>query len=168
MNFRCPYQQRSFVAACEEREKIESMICPKPRRLGNSNFNPSAAFHEPIRPQRLSLNRQTDMGDSNAGAELLDMILAKGRGEKINTQVASSPPYFSGSPPCRASNPVVQDARFGDERTPPTFYPAGSPSPSSRLSGGCTRTKFGHSPAAVRVEGFDCYSRDRHSISAMA
>jgi hypothetical protein len=42
------------------------------------------------------------------------------------------------------------------------------PSPSSRISGGCTWMKFGQTPAAVRVEGFDCLSRDRRSISAMA
>jgi hypothetical protein len=152
------------MAAGDESE-IDSMICPKPRRLGV--FNPSADGHVPIQPQRFSLIRHTEVGDST-GAELLD-ILAKGRGEKLGTPVALSPPFFSGSPPSRTSNPVVRDARFCDEKTPPSFYPAAtSPSPSSRMSGGCTWVKFGQTPAAVRVEGFDCHSRDRRSISAMA
>ncbi|KAM7278503.1 hypothetical protein ACFE04_005637 [Oxalis oulophora] len=91
-----------------------------------------------------------------------------GRREKFGTPVASSPPYFCGSPPSRASNPLIEDARFGDERIQPPCYSMGPPSPSSRVSGGCTRMKFGHTPAAVRIEGFDCLTRDRRSISAMA
>jgi hypothetical protein len=150
--------------ACEERE-IDSVICPKPRRLGISNPW-VVAHHDIIRPQRLSLNHQAEIGDSKAGAELLDIILTKGRCEKLGSIVASSPPFFCGSPPSRASNPVIQDARFGDERIQPPFYVVAPPSPSSHISG---RMKFGHTPAAVRVEGFDCLSRDRRSsISAMA
>ncbi|GAV65269.1 hypothetical protein CFOL_v3_08784 [Cephalotus follicularis] len=162
---RCAYQEKSVMAACDE-ERIDSVVCPKPRRLGILN----PCFHEPTRPQMWPLfNQQAESGDSIAGAELLDLILTKGGygGEKPSNQVASSPPYFCGSSPSRASNPVIQDAQFGNEKMTP-FSLVAPPSPSSRLSGGCTRMKFGHRPAAVRIEGFDCLSRDRCSCSISA
>ncbi|CAN1227266.1 hypothetical protein LINPERPRIM_LOCUS2788 [Linum perenne] len=112
---------------------------------------------------------QADGIDVNAGAELLDIIL-----KKSATQVASSPPYFCGSPPARAANPLIKDAHFGDEKVF-AMSPFANPSPSSVLSpsarkGGCARVKYGFKPAAVRVEGFDCLNRDRQnsSIPAMA
>ncbi|KAI5677622.1 hypothetical protein M9H77_08572 [Catharanthus roseus] len=86
----------------------------------------------------------------------------------------SSPPFFCGSPPSRVSNPLIQDARFGDERVTPVSpraipIPSGlgaSPS-SARMSGGCVRANFGNNPA-VRIEGFDCLDRDRRNCSIPA
>ncbi|CAI0451054.1 unnamed protein product [Linum tenue] len=138
------------------------VVCPKPRRVG-------ILANNPVRPLRW----QADGGDLSAGAELLDIILKKGA-EKSASQVASSPPYFCGSPPVRAANPLIRDAQFRDEKV---FQ--NQPSPSSMLSpsaasarkgGGCVRMNFGFKPAAVRVEGFDCLNRDRQnsSIPAMA
>lgn len=95
------------------------------------------------------------------------MILTKGGygvEKPHNTLVPSSPPFFCGSPPSRASNPVIQDAQFGNDRlTPLTPGLESSPSSSTRKSG---RVKFGQKPAAVRVEGFNC--RGNCSISAVA
>lgn len=152
-----------------EERGFGSVVCPKPRRL--SIFNPSVPDH--VRPCRWSSNSyiQTEMADSKTGTELLDIVLAKGGygHEKPSNQLASSPPYFCGSPPVRASNPVIQDAQFNKEKQAP-LSPA-PPSPSSRIGGGgCVRMKFVHKPAAVRIEGFDCLSRDRRncSISAVA
>lgn len=94
--------------------------------------------------------------------------------EQSATHEASSPPYFCGSPPTRAANPLVQDDRFGDERFAAALSTLQVPSPSSPSSsarkGGCVRMKFGLKPATVRVEGFDCLNRDRQnsSIPAMA
>ncbi|XP_065860721.1 uncharacterized protein [Euphorbia lathyris] len=174
---RCGYQQKSAVGGCEERRMmmVDSMVCPKPRRLGLSN----PSIGDQFRPLRLSINcAQTaeigaEMGDSVTGAELLDIILSKGRcGGESGYQVASSPPFYSGSPPSRASNPLIQDAQFGTKGIMPLSPAPQSPSSSSaRLGGGgCVRMKFGHKPAAVRIEGFDCLSRDRRncSISAVA
>lgn len=91
--------------------------------------------------------------------------------------VSSSPPFFSGSPPSRVANPLIQDARFGDENFSPLSpsswvvvpAPTGlppSPSSSSR-KGGCVRANFGNKPS-VRIEGFDCLDRDRRNCSIPA
>ncbi|MQL90293.1 hypothetical protein Taro_022886 [Colocasia esculenta] len=72
------------------------------------------------------------------------------------TQVASSPPYFCSSPPSRSTNPLVFDARFGDEKSAPlTTLPmlATSPSAAAPRMGGCVRTKFGPKPTSVRTTG---------------
>ena len=99
--------------------------------------------------------------------------------ERSSTQVASSPPFFCGSPPSRVSNPLIQDVRFREEKQLiPPFSPlpsspiqpvsgsASSPNSSSR-KGGCVRANFGNNPA-VRVEGFDCLDRDRRNCSIPA
>ncbi|XP_022983663.1 uncharacterized protein LOC111482209 [Cucurbita maxima] len=158
-------QQNTFISREETKgfasisDLKDPIVCPKPRRLAilaNNHIKQPLRWH------------QTEFCDSKAGADLLDIILKKGS-EQSSSHVASSPPYFSGSPPSRASNPLIQDARFGDERVSPmaalpAYSPSGLSSPSSAsLKGGCARMKFGLKPAAVRVEGFDCLSRDRQN-----
>ncbi|KAI4341504.1 hypothetical protein MLD38_026220 [Melastoma candidum] len=81
--------------------KAEPVVCPKPLRAG--------ACRDPF-VQSLGFSYGEHGGDARdfaAGAELLDIILAKGGygGERFGAHVASSPPYFNGSPPCRVSNP---------------------------------------------------------------
>ncbi|XP_038679065.1 uncharacterized protein LOC119980437 [Tripterygium wilfordii] len=147
------------VAVCEEERSrmVEPVVCPKPRRLGV--LNPSI--------KRCALNQEVEIGDAKAGTELLDMILTKGSygGDKSTNHVALSPPaFYCGSPPSRASNPVIQDAQFGSEKVTTLSISPASPSPSSR----CTRMKFGHKQAAVRVEGFDCLSRDQRNCSSIS
>ncbi|XP_059641248.1 uncharacterized protein LOC132283325 [Cornus florida] len=174
---RCAYQQNVF-AACGEMSgpsvsASDSVVCPKPRRLGR--FIPS--INDQIRSPRRHINHQTEICDSKAGAELLDIILTKGiycAEEANNIRVASPPPYFCGSPPSRASNPVVQDAEFGSNKLSlfaPAPIPTASMSSAARKGGSCVRMKFGQKPAAVRIEGFNCLSRDHgncSSISAVA
>lgn len=85
----------------------------------------------------------------------------------------SSAAFFNGSPPSRVNNPLTQDPRFREERLNPIFntYSPSSllpSSPSSLSHKGCARVKFGLKPAAVRVEGFDCLSRDGQNSSIPA
>ncbi|KAG8092954.1 hypothetical protein GUJ93_ZPchr0012g19134 [Zizania palustris] len=143
------------------------LFCPKPRR--------------PVAPLRC---HQSSHPDAGVGMDLLDLLLSKG--EESNLSAASpQPPLFCGSPPRRASNPVVHDSRFGLDRPPmpawpvvaapvavrPTPRPAPPPM-SPRGGAGCARARFALQPAAVRVEGFDCLDRGRggrgHGITAMA
>ncbi|CAL5324832.1 unnamed protein product [Camellia sinensis] len=146
-----------------------SVVCPIPRPVALLTNNP-------MRPLRCHVSHQAEVFDSKAGAELLDIILKKEgfRTEQSATQLASSPPFFSGSPPSRTANPLIQDARFGDEKLTSlsaSRSPSGLSSPSSACKGGgCIRMKFGLKPAAVRVEGFDCLNRDHQhsSIPAVA
>uniref|UniRef100_A0A6N2KQ55 Uncharacterized protein n=1 Tax=Salix viminalis TaxID=40686 RepID=A0A6N2KQ55_SALVM len=175
MNYSGCEQKSAMAGGYEERERMmmmmETVVCPKPRKL--RLLNPSLC--EQFRPLRLSANHHAEMADSKAGAELLDIILTRGGyvGEKPGCQVASSPPFYCGSPPSRASNPVIQDAQFGNEKIIPLFPAPPSPAPSSssaRKGGSCVRMKFGDMAAAVRIEGFDCHTRDQRncSISAVA
>ncbi|KAL7588625.1 uncharacterized protein LOC111911232 [Lactuca sativa] len=148
----------------------DHVVCPKPRRL--NLFDTS--MNEPVRPLRWLMCNQQETYESKAGPELLDLIFAKGGGygssEQTCTQAAaSSPPFFCGSPPSRVSNPLTQDARFGDDKfspiSPESVIPppnsgiqSSSPSPSSRKPG-FLRSNYTNKPA-VRIEGFDCLDRD--------
>lgn len=163
------YEELRGLISISDHQKGGPVVCPKPRRIG-------ALTNSPIRPLRLHMSHQAEGNDLKAGAELLDIILKKEDlgTEQSATHEASSPPYFCGSPPTRAANPLVQDDRFGDERFAAALSTFHVPSPSSPSSsarkGGCVRMKFGLKPATVRVEGFDCLNRDRQnsSIPAMA
>ena len=162
------------MRSCEEM-KMESVVCPKPRRFGLLNHSSINNNHiRPFKPQ--IINYQSEIEDSGVREELLDIILPKGScySERFGDQLASSPPPFlCGSPPSRTSNPVIQDKQFGNSNgnghgnfNPFSMAPS-SPSSSAR---NCVPMKFGHTKAAVRIEGFDCLNRDRRnrSISAVA
>ncbi|KAE8722443.1 putative Coatomer gamma-2 subunit / gamma-2 coat protein / gamma-2 COP [Hibiscus syriacus] len=137
-----------------EETGFDSVVCPKPRRVG-------------VFLNKFSSCYWSEATDSDDGTDLLDIILSGGGygDEKSTNQTASSPPYFCGSPPSRAVNPVIQDVRFDNEKAP-LASPAPRYSQSSR-GGGC---KSGKKPPAVRIEGFDCLNRDNNnrSISAAA
>ncbi|KAG6527865.1 hypothetical protein ZIOFF_009999 [Zingiber officinale] len=70
----------------------------------------------------------------------------------------------------RAANPVVHDARFGEDCSPAPFAP--SPltqfGPPASPKQGCAHAKFGLVPAVVRVEDFDCLNRGCRSCSGIA
>ncbi|KVI04483.1 uncharacterized protein LOC112525103 [Cynara cardunculus var. scolymus] len=170
---RCAYQQQNNNinnnALVRGGEMMNGVVCPKPRRLCllNPSIKESVIAASSPRCQHHYPIHQTEMCESKARTELLDMILTKEcyGVEKSNNLIPSSPPFFCGSPPSRASNPVVQDAQFGNENPSP-LSPAceTSPSPSPRKNGGsCARGKFGQKHPAVRVEGFNC-----RGISAVA
>lgn len=168
-------QKNAFVGSRDEirgaapvsvSDQKGSVVCPKPRRVGVSPFSPA-------RPLRWHVSHSAEVSDLKAGAELLDIILMKegyGVEQSSGSQVASSPPFFCGSPPSRAANPLIQDVRFGDEKVNP-MSPLQVPSPSGLASpsrkGGCVRMNFGLKPATVRVEGFDCLNRDRRQRSSI-
>lgn len=145
----------------EYHEKKGSVICPKPMRFGVHSIN------MPIRSLRLKLCQRGEKGsdsNNNAGAteQLLDIIQNHGEEEE-----EASSPHFPGSPPVRASNPLIQDAQFqsstsaissvSSSSSSPGLSSSPSSPPSSPLrKGGCVRMKFGIESADVRVVGFDC------------
>uniref|UniRef100_A0A5B6YP95 Uncharacterized protein n=1 Tax=Davidia involucrata TaxID=16924 RepID=A0A5B6YP95_DAVIN len=109
MNYFDLQQNNAFAAAGEEiRGPVSisdgkgTVVCPKPRRVG-------LVINNPTRPLRCQVSHQAEVFDLKAGAELLDIILKKeGFGaEQSATQLASSPPFFSGSPPSRAAEKVT-------------------------------------------------------------
>ncbi|CAI8619841.1 unnamed protein product [Vicia faba] len=160
MNCYYGFPQMNTMTNSFEEVRMESVVCPKPRRYPSIN-----------RPFRCPISYQSEIEDSEVGSELLDIIHPKGScypersASLADKLLASSPPYFIGSPPSRASNPVIQDERFGNGNFSSPFTVA-SPSPSARGCG--VPMKFGNTPVAVRIEGFDCLRRDRRSISAVA
>ncbi|KAL3813252.1 hypothetical protein ACJIZ3_014520 [Penstemon smallii] len=124
------------------------VVCPKPRRAEPSNLNNS------MMTLRFLMRNDVDAFDSKPGPDLLDLILRKEDFEAERcSAVSSSPPFFFGSPPCRAPNPIAQDAHFGVEK--PTTV-CSSPSDSASPPSSHARVKFGKKQATVRVEGFDC------------
>ncbi|KAK8569146.1 hypothetical protein V6N13_107004 [Hibiscus sabdariffa] len=160
----CNLLQNAAVSPYDHQRCIP-VVCPKPRRIGVLANNPN-------RTLRLHLSYQAEISDMNASSELLDIIMKKDIGiEQSADQVSSSPPFFCGSPPSRVSNPLVQDALFGDESLGALqiLSPLSPPCLSS-YNGGCGRGKFVYKPPTVRVEGFDCLNRDRRNsrIPAMA
>ncbi|KAF7804043.1 uncharacterized protein G2W53_043154 [Senna tora] len=138
----------SDIIMSDEKEAV-ILICPKPRRVKTLS-----QIH--VRPLRWHLSLPDEGYDSKGGAEVLDMIFKQSYGEE-----ASSPPYFVGSPPVRAANPLIQDSQFAYGReSAPTLSSSSSSSASVLLSprkGGYVRTKLGLHGAAIRIEGFDCH-----------
>ncbi|KAH8500761.1 hypothetical protein H0E87_015840 [Populus deltoides] len=177
----CAIQQNAFSTREEIRnsvsipisERRDPVVCPKPRRLGLLNDHPARSL-------RFQLSHQSELCDSIAGTDFLEIILAKGcygmDNQSFCTQVSSSPPpFFCGSPPSRVANPLIQDARFGNEKFSP-FSPVtpippqmdlSSSSSSSPRKGGLVRSSFGSKPV-VRIEGFDCLDRDCRNCSVPA
>ncbi|VVA94485.1 unnamed protein product [Arabis nemorensis] len=170
----------SVVSSSSVVERDQTVVCPKPRRIGLRN--PTTIYeqqHHPSRSLRCYFSHQVELCESKAETDILDIILTKedgygGGGEQVHKQVLDSrSPFLCGSPPSRVSNPLTQDARFRDEITlvsspipTPLGLPPSSPSSSGR-KGGCVRGNFGNSPA-VRIEGFDCLDRDSRNCSIPA
>ncbi|XP_044488021.1 uncharacterized protein LOC123212860 [Mangifera indica] len=180
----CAIQQNIVTGREEMRTSVSDrkdyVVCPKPRRLGllHSTINDP----QPVRSLRWNLSHQSEVLDPTAGSDLFDIILPKGGFDGMEqscTQVlASSPPFFCGSPPSRVANPLIHDSRFGDDKIITTLSPLSpvqlllSPSSSRKTGGGgagggCVRPNFGNKPP-VRIEGFDCRDRRNCSIPALA
>lgn len=151
-----------------------NVVCPKPRRLGLFNFSVN---DHPVKPFRWHRSCQVEPCDSNSSdSNPLDNLLTKDGDFDVEQSwpvLGSSPPFFCGSPPSRVANPLIRDARFGDENcsplSPPSWVvvPAPSSPSSSARKGGCVRANFGNNPS-VRIEGFDCLDRDRRNCSIPA
>ncbi|XP_052195122.1 uncharacterized protein LOC127803126 [Diospyros lotus] len=143
-------------------ERNGSVVCPTARRVGISTNSPKL-------PLICQLSKQVESMDEKARREL-DIILKK-KGSvagQLLTPLDSAPPFCSGSPPSRTSNPLIKDVHFRDgviiSPFPVPPPPGLSPSSSAANIGGCIKMKFEYKPAAIRVEGFDCISREhQHS-----
>ncbi|KAH7299325.1 hypothetical protein KP509_24G005600 [Ceratopteris richardii] len=139
----------------------EKLICPKPQRLAVANLR-SVDFIKPIRQVRSVSPVVIDSND--AGCEILEIFLSK---NSCYGDFGRSPPYFSGSPPSRAANPLVRDKHF--------LHPSAYPISTSQVK--VSLVAPNRENPLVRVEGFDCSSthnfectgRDTgHRLSAFA
>ncbi|KAL9272431.1 hypothetical protein AKJ16_DCAP08565 [Drosera capensis] len=158
----CGIQQTAIESSMDARsDGRRFVVCPKPRRPATAKFV------------------LDELSGSKAGSELLDLIITMEGHElsRSNYQTASLPRFFSGSPPCRVSNPLIQDAHFRNAKLHPApvsatpmpspARPGSAASPSTSRKGGCARPNIGSKPA-VRVEGFDCLDMERRSSSIPA
>lgn len=125
----------------------ENVICPKPRRLGVATLSST----EVVKPVRLRRSMSPAGLECEAGHEILEIFLPKNSCGDCSSY-GSSPPYFSGSPPSRAGNPLVRDVQFSHQRPPPSPFVITQPKSSSN------GPSFRASPP-VRVEGFECSGR---------
>ncbi|KAL3341324.1 hypothetical protein AABB24_025730 [Solanum stoloniferum] len=129
-----------------------SLICPKPRRLGNINTHSNCL---PLSGKR----NQAEVFISKGGEELFDLMIKEDgvAARQYASDLSSSPPFFSGSPPCRVMNPLIHDAQFSNEKQHRlSSSPSPSTSPSSSCKGRCARARLGKPHSPNRVEGFDC------------
>lgn len=133
--------------ACEE-----EVICPKPRKMAFISY----CAPELIKPMR-QWQSSSQLPECEAGSEILEIFLNKNAcGESPN--LGCSPPYYFGSPPSRAGNPIVHDVQF--HKSSPSAILAKPKAPSG--------PSFPASPS-VRIEGFDCARQDsRCSVAAIA
>eukprot|EP00249_Psilotum_nudum_P008921 c21595_g1_i2 orf=660-1154(-) len=147
----------------------EGVICPKPRRVA---FGISSVT-DIVTPAPRPRSQGSLAAEADAGGELLDILFRKDAAE--TGSCCSSWPFFTGSPPSRASNPLIHDVQFTQKRLPPPplIMPAksslGSPfGTNSSLKNSSCSVPFGANPS-VRVEGFVSASSDSHrGVAALA
>ncbi|KAI5073397.1 hypothetical protein GOP47_0011410, partial [Adiantum capillus-veneris] len=112
----------------------EELVCPKPRRVGTGmSSTPLDASAKPYRRQRGTTSLPA-IGE--AGHEILDILYSKVNSGD-NGGSGSPNKYINGSPPCRASNPMIHDAHFTQKWTMPSsiVIPQKSTCSSSSLGG---------------------------------
>ncbi|GLJ46227.1 hypothetical protein SUGI_0973910 [Cryptomeria japonica] len=125
----------------------KQVICPEPRRAPVVDSLVDELHKTCCWPPSNSMVQ--DEGD--AGREILDIFLRKSGYGDSNGSV----PYFCGSPPVRAHNPLVNDVKFVRKDLP-------SPSVSLTQKSSCGAS-YGTNPS-VRVEGFACSSSEKQCI----
>ncbi|GAA0141229.1 hypothetical protein LIER_02421 [Lithospermum erythrorhizon] len=134
-----------------QKQQQNGVVCTKPRRAQGESFRAS--------PLIQINNHHIEAYGVKAGNELVDLILSKDAcgGKKPNFHVALSPPFYNGSPPTRASNPVIQDEQFRTSKlnmNPSMIEPLASSA--SRLSGGgCVPVRNQTLTPERRIEGFN-------------
>ncbi|KAF8406634.1 hypothetical protein HHK36_008724 [Tetracentron sinense] len=80
----------------------EPPVCPKPRRVGAN----VPEFLKPFRCNKHSQPKADDRG------EILNMIAEKRDDGREFVCIGCSPSCYSGSPPSRADNPLINDVQF--------------------------------------------------------
>nr|GMD49970.1 Glycerophosphodiester phosphodiesterase [Ipomoea batatas] len=145
-----PFSAASTAMNCCE-NPVGRVVCPMPRRP-NAHSTRTLVF---------PMSNSSEGIDSKTDASLVDLALKKDSVVAMQSisQLSSSPPFFSGSPPCRTNNPLIHDTCFRNEK--PVSIPLPQSPPLSGISSrspssACTRARLGQQQSPVRVEGFDC------------
>lgn len=125
----------------------EEVISPKPLDgdLGGPRARSQASANKPFRRLRGTTSLPPER---EAGREILDILVSKANSGSFTS-------HYYGSPPCRASNPLIHDAHFSQKRAMPSLINV-SLKPQPLFGGGTTgksSTSRG-SKSIVRIEGF--------------
>lgn len=137
---------------CKDAEE-EEVICPKLQHL-DLGAPPAPSQASAVKPFRRLRGTTSLPLEREAGHEILDILLSKANSGSLTS-------LHIGSPPCRASNPVIHDAHFTHKRalpTPVNIYLKAPP-----LFGQKTWAKSSTSHGSksiVRIEGFMPSSRE--------
>ncbi|KAK4804695.1 hypothetical protein SAY86_004512 [Trapa natans] len=166
------FQQNALIASHEGIRGLfsilgpkDSIVCPMPRRATLSPFSS-------LWPMKYNMSHEIEQCNSEAGLELLDP-LAKLDSVVDMDHASEIAPLFSGSPPSRAINPLIQDAKFKYEASNlftvfPDVSQQGLPSPPLYGHNGYMRrpTKA-KPPASVRIEGFNILGRESKNTASL-
>ncbi|KAI3997601.1 hypothetical protein MKX01_011018 [Papaver californicum] len=93
--------ERNLVAEMIEMRKVRTAFMVEKCR------NRNEAVMCP-KPQRQNIRPCGEYADLNIGSQISDILAGK-----------ASPTFYSGSPPIRSKNPLVQDSRFREQRSQP-------------------------------------------------
>lgn len=161
------HSMRSRLSLCKDMGNKE-LACPRPRhaiaRIGSGDI-------ETCRPVRKLASYTSLPAEGEPGREILEILLDKACLGDVGSP-SSLTPFLYGSPPIRASNPLIHDVHFTQKKAipPPLFLPqnfscrSGSNSPYKKSACG---TSYGSKPF-VRIEGFASSTSDARGVPTFA
>ncbi|KAH7295718.1 hypothetical protein KP509_27G062100 [Ceratopteris richardii] len=157
-----------MTSICLGEQIEEKLLRPVPHRVAMASISTGEAGAKAFwQPRRSVLPSKLDC---DVNLELTEIF----RPKEIPVSSAGltcSTPFFSGSPPCRASNPMVNDVEFSHGvRSKPPPLSATTSRASKRIGQdmvysfkrpvqSATRSDLAVPRPHVRIEGFDCSAR---------
>eukprot|EP00250_Pteridium_aquilinum_P016841 c23317_g1_i1 orf=242-727(-) len=156
---------RSRIALRKDMGNKE-LACPRPR---HATVRIGAGDIEICKPVRKLASYASLPAEGEPGREILDILLDKAC---LGDSPRGLTPFSYGSPPSRASNPLIHDVHFTQKKAmpPPLFLPqnfscrSGGNSPYKKSTYG---TSYGSKPF-VRIEGFASSTADTHGVPTFA
>ncbi|KAI5066395.1 hypothetical protein GOP47_0019019 [Adiantum capillus-veneris] len=146
------------------------LACPRPlhpmMRMGAGDI-------QTCRPFRKLTSCASLLAEGEPGHEILDILLDEACLRDVSGSPIGFTPFCCGSPPVRASNPLIHDVHFTQKKAIPSplFLPQNyicktGGNSSYKKSSSCS-TPYGSKPF-VRIEGFASEKPDARGVPAFA